>query len=60
MKKKTCQTGDNGTENVEIAVLSNHLCNFWRIVEMSLIKCEINLILDWSANFVILSIDITI
>ena len=29
--------------------------NFWRTLEMSLITCEINLILTWSANCVIVS-----
>ena len=27
-----------------------YLSNFWRTLEMSLINCEINLILTWSAN----------
>ena len=30
-----------------------YLNNFWRILEMPLINCEINLILTWSANCVI-------
>ena len=30
-----------------------YLRNFWRIREMSLINCEVNLILTWSANCVI-------
>ena len=33
----------------------NYLNNFWRIIEMPLINCVINLILTWSANCVILS-----
>ena len=32
-----------------------YLSNFWRTLEMSLINCEIKLILDWSANCVIIS-----
>ena len=28
--------------------------NFWRTLEMSLINCEIELILDWSENCVII------
>ena len=32
-----------------------YLSNFWRTLEMSLIKCEIELILDWSSNCVIIS-----
>ena len=33
------------------------LSNFWRTLEMSLITCEINLILTWSENCVISSSD---
>ena len=32
-----------------------YLSNFWRTLEMPLINCEIELILDWSANCVIIS-----
>ena len=32
-----------------------YLSNFWRTLEMSLINCEINLILTWSANCVVVS-----
>ena len=35
-----------------------YLSNFWRILEMSLINCEINLILTWSANCVIVSTNV--
>ena len=31
-----------------------YLSNFWRTLEMRLINCEIELILDWSANCVII------
>ena len=41
----TGQTGDNGAKNVEIMVPLIYLSKFWRILEMSLINCEINLIL---------------
>ena len=41
---------NNGTENVQIMVSLKYLNNFWRIVEMPLINCEVNLILTWSAN----------
>ena len=33
--------------NLEKAPLK-HLINFWRTLEMSLVNCEINLILTWS------------
>ena len=39
--------------NAQIAVPSNDLSNFWRILQIALINCEINLIITWSANCVI-------
>ena len=56
--KITGQTGDDGTKNVEIMVPLKYLSNFWRTLEMPLINCEINLILIWSANSVIVSTNI--
>ena len=53
--KITGQTGDDGTKNVEIMVPLKYLSNFSRTLEMPLINCEINLILTWSANCVIVS-----
>ena len=38
------------TKDVEIAVPLKYLSNFWRTLEMSLINCEINLILTWSGD----------
>ena len=35
-----------------------YLSNFWRTLEITLINCEINLILTWSANCVIVSTNI--
>ena len=50
------QTDDNGrTDNVEIMVPLKYLSNFWRTFEMSLINCEVNLILTWSDNCVIIN-----
>ena len=54
--KITGKTGDDGTKDVEIAVLLKYLSNFWKTLEMPLIICEINLILTWSANCTIVSI----
>ena len=51
--KMTGQTGDDGTKNVEIMVPLKYLSNFWRTLEMPLIHCDINLMLTWSANCVI-------
>ena len=43
--KMTGQTGNNGTKNLEIMVPLKYLSNFWRTLEMSLINCEITLVL---------------
>ena len=53
--KITGQTGDDGRKGVEIMVPLKHLSNFWRTLEMPLINCELNLILTWSANCVMVS-----
>ena len=34
----------------EVKISLKYLSNFWRTLEMSLINCEINLILTWSMN----------
>ena len=52
--KITGQTNDDGIINVEIMVPLKYLSNFWRTLEMPLINCEVELILDWSANCVII------
>ena len=51
----TGQTGDDGIKNVEIMVPLVYLSVFWRSLELPLINCEVNLILTWSANYVIVS-----
>ena len=56
--KMTGQSGNNGTKNVEIMVPLKCLSNFWRTLEVLLIKCEINLILIWSENCVIVSTNV--
>ena len=35
-----------------------YLNNFWRTLELPLINCEVNLILTWSENFVIVSTNV--
>ena len=53
--KRTNQTDDDGKiNNVEIMVPLEYLSNFWRTLEMPLINCEVNLILTWSADCVII------
>ena len=56
--KITAQTNNNGIINVEIMVLQKYLHNFWRTLEMPLINCEIELILTWSRNCVIIYTDV--
>ena len=57
-EKITGQTGNNGTENLNIVplvVLLKYVSNFWRTLKMSLINCEINLIFTWSANYLLVA-----
>ena len=42
-------------QNVEIVVPLNYLNNFWRTLDMSLINCEVFLILTWSKNCILAS-----
>ena len=54
----TGQTGDDGRiNNLEMVVPSKYLSNFWRTLEMPLSNCEINLILTWSANCLMIYIN---
>ena len=52
-QKITGSTRSDDTKAVQIMVPLTYLSNFWRTLEISLIKCEINPILTWSANCVI-------
>ena len=56
--KMTTQTGGDGTKNCEIMVLVKYLSNFWRILEMAITHWEVNLILTWSTNCFIVSINV--
>ena len=53
-QKITGQTNDDGRINVEIMVPLKYLSNIWRTLEMPLINCEVELILIWSADCVII------
>ena len=48
------QTNNDDRIDVEIMVPLKYLSNFWRTLEMPLINCEVELILDWEANCVII------
>ena len=52
--KITGQTNDNGIINIEIMVPLKYLSNFWRTLEMPLINCEVELILNWLVNCLII------
>ena len=56
---KTSITGklkvNNTEKEVEVVVSLKNLRYFWRTLEISLINCEINLILAWSENCVLTS-----
>ena len=56
--KITGQTGNDGTKDVEIMVPLKYLSNFWRTLEMPFINCEVNLILTWSSNCVLIATDV--
>ena len=43
---------DGNEKDVEIIIPLKYLSNFWRTLEMSLINCEVNLILTWSSTCV--------
>ena len=48
------RAGNDGEKNVKIRVSLKYLSIFWRALEISLINCEINLILTWSNKCFIL------
>ena len=52
--KITGQAKNNGIINVQIMVPLKYLNNFGRTLEMSLINCEIELILTWSRDCVVI------
>ena len=57
--KITGQTKDVGKiKNVEIMAPLKYLSNFWRTLEMPLINCEVELILNWYENRVIISTNV--
>ena len=57
--KTTGQENDDGEiKNFETLVPLKYLSNFSRTLEMPLINCEVELILTWSADFVIISTNV--
>ena len=45
---------NNGIKDVKTMVPLKYLSNFWRTLEMTLINCEIGLILTWSTNCLVI------
>ena len=63
--RKTADNNDNngniaGRVDVEIMVPLKYLSKFWKTLEMSLINCEVELILTWSANCVLIYTNVDI
>ena len=57
--KITGQTNNNGRiDDVEIMVPLKYLSKFWRTLEMPLINYQVELTLDWSENYVIISTNV--
>ena len=55
--KNTGQTGANCTKDVQIMVPLKYISNLSRILEMPLINLEVNLVLTWFVNCVLVSIN---
>ena len=47
----------NGTQEVELAIPLKYLGNFWRVLNIPLISCEVSLELKWDKNCVITSLE---
>ena len=57
--KTTGLTDDHGIiDDAKIMVPLKNLSNFWRTFEMPLINCEVELMLDWSGNCVMISTNV--
>ena len=53
------QTNNNGRiDDGEIKVPLKYLSNFWKTFKMPLINCEVELLVDWSENCVVISTNI--
>ena len=47
----------NGTQKIELAIPLKYLGNFWRVLNIPLIICEVFLELKWNKNCVITSLE---
>ena len=46
-----------GTKTIELAIPLKYLGNFWRVLNIPLISCEVSLELEWNKNCVITSLE---
>ena len=56
-QKITGETGNDRTKDVLTMVPLKYLSNFWRTLEVPLINCEINILLTWSEECIIVTAD---
>ena len=54
---KTPQNNDSLT-NAEVVIPLKYLSNFWKSLDIPLINCEIELILTWSKNCVLVDMSV--
>ena len=47
----------NGTQKIELAIRLKYLGNFWRVLNIPLISCEVFSELKWNKNCVITSLE---
>ena len=47
----------NGTQEIKLAIPLKYLGNFWRVLNIPLISCEVSLELKWDKNCVITSLE---
>ena len=50
---KTPQSNDSFITNAKVVITLKYLSRFWRSLNISLINCEVELILTWSKNCVL-------
>ena len=50
-------TNNQGTKDIELAIPLKYLGNFWRVLNIPLISCEVSLELKWDKNCVITSLE---
>ena len=50
----TSDDNQAGKDEISLVIPFKHLSNFWKSLQMPLINCEIELILTWSKNCVVL------